>query len=468
MTILFDSSPFYNLNHSLFVKILPRWICAQYKGPKGVKIGCILDAEEAVTGLKLQTDIAITTPKFLPKLIAENDITPSKLRVICVDEADLALEQVQKDTLQTLFLTNDENTEKDEEVEEIRRSRLTYLVGASVTEALADLPVKDKILPKDNTFIATATSFAPLDLDDETVVPTSDAPKVTTTLKQLRLNLDPGLIHERCVAPNNTGLLTLCRLLRQELKEYSQAYAQYQARQAEIEEQQQQYLELESDVDPLLAATSATINATALSKPKKMVNLVDVPPRPRVVIFLPTEKAASSSMSKLRDAMWGDHKLCVLLPETGINPVTIMEQFKNNQTSVMLATSNSVRGLDFEGLTHVYTLYLPVDDPREYVHLAGRVGRIGQVGSGQGFGGRVTSILKEDEAEKMVDLAKALDFEFVDVQYTKEEGKRIELEEDNEDDYGDWEGIDIEDMRRQFEDTLTLLEDDDTQEGDKL
>ena len=95
-------------------------------------------------------------------------------------------------------------------------------------------------------------------------------------------------------------------------------------------------------------------------------------------------------MSKLRDTMWGDHKLCVLLPDTGINPVTIMEQFRIGQTSVMLATSNSVCGLDFDGLTNVYTLYLPANHPKEYVRLTGRVGRIGQVGSGEGLGGCVT------------------------------------------------------------------------------
>merc|ERR1712071_295069 len=99
----------------------------------------------------------------------------------------------------------------------------------------------------------------------------------------------------------------------------------------------------------------------------------------------------------------------------------------------------------------------PVDNPREYVHLAGRVGRIGHMGSEAGLvGGRVTSILKEEEADKMLDLAKALEFNFIDV---KEESKRVVLEEDNEDDFGDWEGINIEDMRRQFEDTLTLLDD---------
>ena len=107
----------------------------------------------------------------------------------------------------------------------------------------------------------------------------------------------------------------------------------------------------------------------------------------------------------------------------------------------MLATPNSVRGLDFANLTHVYTLYLPTDDPREYLHLAGRVGRIGQMGSVSGSGGRVTSILRPGEAEEMESLAKALDFSFEDLEYLSKQG-----DESN-----------IDDMRRYLEDTISLV-----------
>eukprot|EP00957_Ditylum_brightwellii_P104332 7946936-Ditylum_brightwellii.AAC.1 len=123
-----------------------------------------------------------------------------------------------------------------------------------------------------------------------------------------------------------------------------------------------------------------------------------------------------------------------------------MENFKAGETSVMLATPNSVRGLDFPDLTHVYTSYLPVDDPREYLHLAGRVGRIGQMGSVIGRGGRVTSILRPEESEKMDDLAKELGFNFVDVPYEK--AKFIDSE---------YESDDVEDARRYLEDMMTLL-----------
>ena len=130
-----------------------------------------------------------------------------------------------------------------------------------------------------------------------------------------------------------------------------------------------------------------------------------------------------------------------------------MEQFKNGETSVMLATANSVRGLDFPSVSHVYTLYLPIDEPREYIHLAGRVGRIGQMGSVLGGGGRVISVLKEgEEANQMETLAETLGFEFTDSEAGVDDGILR-----TEDGSVDVEGTDFEKLRRLLEDTISLV-----------
>lgn len=285
----------------------------KFKGPRGVKISCILDDLESQSGLTMQTDIAITTPQYLTKLLQDKQIKPEKLRVIVYDEADLALEATREEDLKLLFQNDDgarANGEEDEDdylYHGTSNSRLTYLVGASVTESLQQIPsVRKYVLQKDFTYLATATSFAPVAFED-----TSNHGEfmAKTSSSKLRLHLDPGLIHERVVAPNNTGLLCLSRMLRQELQEYSKLMKH---------------------------------NETS----KKIAY-------PRVVVFFANEEEARQCMPKLRDAMWGDFKLCVLLPNTGVSPLTIMDDFKSNKTSVMLATANSVRGLDFERLdTH--------------------------------------------------------------------------------------------------------------------
>lgn len=380
----------------------------KYKGPKGVKIACVLDQDESSFGLKLQTDVAVTTPEFLGKLITDGDIEPSKLRVVVYDEADLALEETKPADLKALF---------DDDAAERQYTRLTFLVGASVTESLGSLAVRSRVLPEGKSYIATATSFAQLNpsqalelSDDSNQALIKSSKSASASLKDLSVCMDPGLVHLRAISPQNTGLLTLTRLLRQELKEYEET-----------------------------VATGSRNDGIQ---------------RPRVVVFFPTEEEAKAAIAPLRDAVWGDHKVCVLLPKTGVNPLQMMDDFKNNETSVMIATANSVRGLDFPALTSVYTLYLPMDDPREYVHLAGRVGRVGQMGSVQGAGGRVISILKGDEAEKMEDLAKELNFNFTDISPIQEV-----VWARTEDGEVDIENTDVEKMRQLLEDTMNLMGD---------
>mmetsp|Transcript_108 Transcript_108/g.259 ORF Transcript_108/g.259 Transcript_108/m.259 type:complete len:771 (-) Transcript_108:192-2504(-) len=420
----------------------------RYTGPKGVKIGCVLDDQTSKEGLMLQTDVAITTPHYLSKLIKDNDVDPSKLRVVIYDEADLGLEQTSDDNLKLLF----ENEEK-------RRafSRISYLVGATVTESLGNLAVKDQILPEGKSFIATATRFAPLKKEDEELSgeDADSTPRVginsssdasMATLKDLDLCLDPGLRHERVTVSDKSGLLCLARMLRQELREYEIANATLAEKadaggdDDDLEDLMEQLAVLREDTKDLEGDYFGVDDGSVFASSK--IDTLNALQRPRVVVFFPDEDEARDAIFSLRDAMWGEHRLGVLLPKTGENPLTIMESFKKGDLSVLLATPNSIRGLDFPALTHVYTLFLPADDPREYLHLAGRVGRIGQQGSIRGQGGRVTTILDEEESPQYDELAEMLGFQFDDVAPIKSEVT---------------EESDVEDMRRFLEDTITLL-----------
>lgn len=319
------------------------------------------------------------------------------------DEADLALEMMAGDVIDKLFESPGREL-----------SRLTYLVGASVTDSLANTAiVKGKMLPQGASYLATSTSFNPISWDNECETLNDGSSENKASMKSLVMQLDRGLVHERCVIPEDScssGLLILCRMLRQELRNYT---------------------------DQMNEAIAT--NTTDIAKIE----------RPRVVIFFPNEDEARSSMSKLRDALWGDYKLGVLLPNTGNVPLQIMEQFKFNETGVLLATPNSVRGLDFSGLTHVYTLYMPVDT-REYLHLAGRVGRVGQSGSSSGKGGKVTSIIRASDVDSFEQLANQFEFDYTDIEYIRSDAAKMsELTQDN-----------LDDVRRYLEDTLLLLGDD--------
>jgi len=338
-----------------------------YQGPTGVRIGCIFDDNEAQYGLKFETDVAITTPKYLTKLLNEGDVNSNDLLVTMFDEADLVTSLMKKTDLDKLYLNLSPKT------------RLTFLVGASITSSELE-----NYIQSEKTYIATSFDFEPKYKLD----------------KPIMSMLDPSLRHERVIAPNNTALLYLCRMLRDELS--------FQ------------------------------------------------PEKPRVIVFFQNESVALSSMQKLRDSLWGDFRLCALLPTIGTNPLQMMEEFRNNQTQVMLATSNSVRGLSFPNVTHVYTLYLP-HDPREYIHLVGRLGRIGQSNTIETTR-RVTCILQPSEQIQMDILAKTLNFTIHDLNLTQPHLPSIYTNDDQLYDQ-DLDETQVQNLKRYFEDKITLLDD---------
>lgn len=57
----------------------------------------------------------------------------------------------------------------------------------------------------------------------------------------------------------------------------------------------------------------------------------------------------------------------------------VMAKFRNNEINYLVATDVAARGLDIEGISHVFNYNLP-DDTENYVHRIGRTGRAGNVG----------------------------------------------------------------------------------------
>jgi hypothetical protein len=88
----------------------------------------------------------------------------------------------------------------------------------------------------------------------------------------------------------------------------------------------------------------------------------------------------------LRTVLWGDYALSVLLP-AGSEPIKALHSFRDNKTTLLLATPQAARGLDLPAVSHVYNV-VPPGDAVEYLHRAGRAGRIGSPVKGE-WGGKV-------------------------------------------------------------------------------
>ena len=57
----------------------------------------------------------------------------------------------------------------------------------------------------------------------------------------------------------------------------------------------------------------------------------------------------------------------------------VMKSFRNAEIQFLVATDVAARGLDIEGVTHIFNYDIP-EDAESYIHRIGRTGRAGQTG----------------------------------------------------------------------------------------
>ena len=148
----------------------------------------------------------------------------------------------------------------------------------------------------------------------------------------------------------------------------------------------------------------------------------DAPP-PRTFIFVPNSVAARTTAGPVRKALWGEHKLLMLLPE-GIEALRTVQDFKNNKASILICTSESERGLDMPNIQHIYSLDAP--STSSYLHRAGRCGRLGATAPGV-----VTSVVSEDELTTLRQTYVDLEISGV-IQLEELEAREYETEEETQ------------------------------------
>ncbi|CAL8467542.1 g7080 [Coccomyxa elongata] len=127
----------------------------------------------------------------------------------------------------------------------------------------------------------------------------------------------------------------------------------------------------------------------------------------RVMVFVESEEAARAAAMPLRSGLWGDHKVSVLLPH-GEEPIQALHAFRDNKATFLLATPSAARGLDLPAVSHVYNLD-PPEDSVQYLHRAGRAGRIGSP-----VKGIVTTLVTKEQVPRLVDIAKELNLKFTE------------------------------------------------------
>ena len=82
----------------------------------------------------------------------------------------------------------------------------------------------------------------------------------------------------------------------------------------------------------------------------------------------------------------------------------VMDQFRNLNIQILVATDVASRGIDINNLTHVINFNLP-DDPEVYVHRSGRTGRAGKEGLS-------ITLLKRKEENRLKEIEKLSKIQF--------------------------------------------------------
>ncbi len=335
-----------------------------YKGPRHVKVAGLWD-EQALFAAAYQdllkgVHIIVGTPQYLARVGVGGNLRLANVRAVVIDEADACLSDPESATTMDALLRRMGEARASAGVEPPQ----TMLVGASLSPSLVRRAreqgwVREPTLVSERGWVEAGCQLetVPLDLDQQRV--------------------PAGSSHEYVVCDPAEAVATLCRLLRDRFE-----------------------------------------RAAPGGEP------------PRVVVFAPSPEEAVELAAKLQGALFGTLSgdaaaglwgLSVLLPSSEArldgrlsdddtltcleSSLRVMEQFSANQTSVLVTTAAATRGLDFPQVTDVLNLGI-VGSAADYVHRAGRVGRIGQRSRGS-----VISVLQPAEVNELLQLGETLHFE---------------------------------------------------------
>jgi len=114
-----------------------------------------------------------------------------------------------------------------------------------------------------------------------------------------------------------------------------------------------------------------------LTKEEALLPILELEAPESAIIFVRTKETASRLNNLLQEAGHSVDEYHGNLSQ--VQRESLLRRFRSQQVKWIVATDIAARGLDIDGLTHVFNLDLP-DDLDRYVHRIGRTGRAGKSG----------------------------------------------------------------------------------------
>ncbi|MFN3926636.1 MAG: DEAD/DEAH box helicase [Pseudanabaenaceae cyanobacterium] len=115
-----------------------------------------------------------------------------------------------------------------------------------------------------------------------------------------------------------------------------------------------------------------------LTKEEALLPILELESPTSAIIFVRTKETASNLTELLQRSGYSADEYHGNLSQA--QRESLLRRFRNQRVKWVIATDIAARGLDIDGLTHVFNLDLP-DDLERYVHRIGRTGRAGKTGT---------------------------------------------------------------------------------------
>lgn len=140
---------------------------------------------------------------------------------------------------------------------------------------------------------------------------------------------------------------------------------------------QPQYVQVEKKQGPAENVKQLAIQTTDRAKQGTLIELINTYRPFLAVIFCRTKRRVSKLYGILKENGFSCDELHGDLSQSKREQV--MKRFRDAEFQLLIATDVAARGLDVEGVTHVFNYDIPAD-PESYVHRIGRTGRAGMKG----------------------------------------------------------------------------------------
>jgi ATP-dependent RNA helicase DeaD len=138
-----------------------------------------------------------------------------------------------------------------------------------------------------------------------------------------------------------------------------------------------QQIQIEKKQRPADTVKQIAIHTIDRAKQATLISLIETHRPYLAVIFCRTKRRVSKLYEVLKSKGFSCDELHGDLSQAKREQV--MKRFRDGEVQLLVATDVAARGLDVEGVTHVFNYDIPLD-PESYIHRIGRTGRAGMKG----------------------------------------------------------------------------------------